>query len=103
MKSVEYSQLVKRKLLKLKKELIGEYGEEKTKEILTAMADHVDMLGQHEESGVSISRMYDIDTDYFTWQVIYSITCCFIFLGICIRYFNYIINCLITSFSEKMM
>ena len=42
MKSVEYSQLVKRKLLKLKKELIGEYGEEKTKEILTAMADHVD-------------------------------------------------------------
>ena len=32
MKSVEYSQLVKRKLLKLKKELIGEYGEEKTKE-----------------------------------------------------------------------
>ena len=52
MKSVEYSQLVKRKLLKLKKELAGEYGEEKTKEILTAMADHVDMLGQHEESGV---------------------------------------------------
>ena len=32
MKSVEYSQLVKRKLLKLKKELAGEYGEEKTKE-----------------------------------------------------------------------
>ena len=29
MKSVEYSQLVKRKLLKLKKELAGEYGEEK--------------------------------------------------------------------------
>ena len=27
MKSVEYSQLVKRKLLKLKKELAGEYGE----------------------------------------------------------------------------
>ena len=73
MKSVEYSQLVKRKLLKLKKELAGEYGEEKTKEILTAMADHVDMLGQHEESGVSISRMYDIDNDYwflFTNQVV---------------------------------
>lgn len=63
MKSVEYSQLVKRKLLKLKRELIGEYGEEKTKEILTAMADHVDMLGQHEESGVSISRMY---SDFLT-------------------------------------
>ncbi|MBP8968596.1 MAG: hypothetical protein KBG42_04850 [Lachnospiraceae bacterium] len=65
MKKVEYSQLVKRKLLELKKELTGEYGEEKTKEILTAMADHVDGLGLHEESGVSISRMYDIDTDYW--------------------------------------
>ena len=28
MKRVEYSQLVKRKLLKLKKEFTGEYGEE---------------------------------------------------------------------------
>ena len=65
MKKVEYSQLVKRKLLKLKTELTGEYGEEKAKEILTAMADHVDMLGQHEEIGVNISRMYDIDTDYW--------------------------------------
>ena len=65
MKSVEYPQLVKRKLLKLKKELTREYGEEKTKKILTAMADRVDMLGQHEESGVNISRMFDIDTDYW--------------------------------------
>ena len=37
MKKVEYSQLVKRKLLKLKTELTGEYGEEKAKEILTAI------------------------------------------------------------------
>ena len=64
MKKVEYSQLVKMKLLKLKKELTGEYGEKKTKEILTAMADHIDMPGQHEESGINISSMYDIDTDY---------------------------------------
>ena len=34
MKKVEYSQLVKRKLLKLKMELIGEHGEQKAKEIL---------------------------------------------------------------------
>ena len=64
MKKVEYSRLVKRKLLKLKTELTGEFGEEKAKEILTAMTDHVDMLGQHEEIGVNISHMYDIDTDY---------------------------------------
>ncbi len=65
MKKVEYSLLVKRKLLKLKMELAGQYGEQKAKEILTAMADHVDILGQYEESGVCISRMYDIDTDYW--------------------------------------
>ncbi len=65
MKKVEYSRLVKRKLLKLKTELIGEYGEQNAKEILTEMADHVDMLEQHEKSGVCISRMYDIDTDYW--------------------------------------
>lgn len=65
MKKVEYSQLVKRKLLKLKAELTVEYGERKAKAILTAMADHVDMLSVHEESGVNISRMYDIDTDYW--------------------------------------
>ena len=65
MKKVEYSQLVKRKLLKLKTKLTSEYGEQKAKEILTAMADHVDTLGKHEKSGVCISRMYDIDTDYW--------------------------------------
>ncbi len=64
MKKVVYSQLVKRKLLKLKKELVAEYGEQKAKEILTAIADRVEMLGQYEESGVDIARIYDIDTDY---------------------------------------
>jgi len=35
MKKVEYSQLVKRKLLKIKKEILLDYGEQKAKEILT--------------------------------------------------------------------
>ena len=65
MKKVEYSQIVKRKLLKLKSELSENYGEQKAKEILKAMADRVDILGVHEESGVNISRMYEIDTDYW--------------------------------------
>ena len=75
MKSVEYSHLVKRKLLKLKNELIGEYGEEKTKEILTAMADHVDIDWKkvfHIVRGVSYTlggdvivhvEPYDIDKE----------------------------------------
>ena len=65
MKRIEYSRLVQRKLLKLKTELTGKYGEQKSKEILTAMTDRVEMLGQHEKSGICISRMYDIDTDYW--------------------------------------
>ena len=65
MKKVEYSQLVKRKLLKLKSDLTGAYGEQKANEILVAIVDHVDILGQHEESGTCISRMYNIDTDYW--------------------------------------
>lgn len=65
MRKVEYSSLVRRKLLKLKMDLTGEYGEQKALDILKAMVNHVDMLGQHEESGVSISRMYEIDTDYW--------------------------------------
>ena len=65
MRKVEYSQLVKRKLFRLKTKLTSEYGEQKSKEILTTMADRLDLLGQHEESGVCISRMYDIDTDYW--------------------------------------
>ena len=42
------------------------------------MADHVDMLGQHEESGVSISRMYDIDNNDNRLQVILVVACSFI-------------------------
>lgn len=64
MKKVVYSQLVKRKLLKLKKELVAEYGEQKAKEILTAIADRVEMPGQYEESGVDIARIYDTDYRY---------------------------------------
>ena len=64
MKKVVYSQLVKRKLLKLKTELVAEYGEQKAKEILTAIADRVEMLGQYEESGVDIARIYDTDYRY---------------------------------------
>ncbi len=65
MKKVEYSNLVKVKLLKLKKLLADEYGDNKAKEILIFMVNCVDMLGLHEERGVSISRMYNIDTDYW--------------------------------------
>jgi hypothetical protein len=65
MKKVEYSNLVKVKLLKLKKLLADEYGDNKAKEILISMVNCVDMLGLHEERGVSISRMYNIDTDYW--------------------------------------
>ncbi len=65
MKIVVYSQLVKRKLLTLKTELVEEYGNQKAVEILTEMAGRIDMLGQYDNSGVRISSMYDINTDYW--------------------------------------
>lgn len=45
MKRVEYSQLVKRKLLNLKMYIIEKYGEKKAKEIMTSITDRVDLLG----------------------------------------------------------
>ena len=44
MKKVEYSNLVKVKLLKLKKLLADEYGDNKAKEILISMVNCVDYL-----------------------------------------------------------
>lgn len=73
MKRVEYSQLVKRKLLNLKMYIIEKYGEKKAKEIMTSITDRVDLLGSNEESGVSISRMYDIETDY--WYIFTNHNC----------------------------
>ena len=34
-------------------------------DIMPSITDRVNLLGSNEESGVSISRMYDIETDYW--------------------------------------
>ncbi len=70
MKKIVYSPIVKEKLKGLKEQLIFEYGEEKARSIVRSMLDAVDKLAVFEKSGIEISQLYDIDTDYW-----YLFTC----------------------------
>ncbi|MCR4716524.1 MAG: type II toxin-antitoxin system RelE/ParE family toxin [Lachnospiraceae bacterium] len=65
MKKIEYSPLVNNKLNKLKNWLIEHFSDEKTIEIITAIISDAERLAQHEKSGINISEMYDIDTNYW--------------------------------------
>lgn len=65
MKKIEYSALVKRKLRSLKEQLAFEYGKEKAQDIVRSMLDAVDKLESFEKSGSEISKLYDVDTDYW--------------------------------------
>jgi plasmid stabilization system protein ParE len=65
LKRLEYSQIVRKKLKKLKTELTEEYGAERSKKIISEMTKAVRRLEEFSDSGVDISRMYDVDTDYF--------------------------------------
>jgi plasmid stabilization system protein ParE len=65
LKQLEYSQIVRRKLKNLKIELTEEYGAERSKKIIGEMTKAVRRLEKFSDSGVDISQMYDVDTDYF--------------------------------------
>jgi plasmid stabilization system protein ParE len=65
LKQLEYSQIVRRKLKNLKIELTEEYGAERSKKIIGEMTKTVRRLEEFSDSGVDISQMYDVDTDYF--------------------------------------
>ena len=65
MRQIEYSPLVKKKMARLQDELSDEYVKEKADDILRSMMDAVDHLRTYEYSGREISKMYDIETDYW--------------------------------------
>ena len=65
MRKLEYSALVKKKMKSLKSRLSAEYGEEKAKKFLRQMTGDAERLEQFGESGVRISEMYDVETDYW--------------------------------------
>ena len=52
-------------MARLQDELSDEYVKEKADDILRSMMDAVDHLRTYEYSGREISKMYDIETDYW--------------------------------------
>ena len=65
MKTIEYSPIVTGKLKRLRKFITEEYNDSLSEKILKEMLDDVDNLALFEESGVNISKRYDLETDYW--------------------------------------
>lgn len=61
---LEYSQIVRRKLKKLRNELTENYGEKCSKRILLNITQGVRRLETFPKSGTKISSQYDIESDY---------------------------------------
>ena len=65
MNKLEYSPLVKKKMLALKEWLCEHFDTDTAKKILTGMTEDADRLKEHEKSGICISEMYDLETEYW--------------------------------------
>ena len=65
MKKIEYSKVVQRKLKALKKDLKEQFGEETAVESLTKTMRDIHHLLSNSKIGIEISKMYDVDTDYW--------------------------------------
>ena len=64
MKKVEYSQIVRRKLKKIKARLTSEFGAEVSRKSVKQITDAIRGLEDFEEKGILVSSMYDIECDY---------------------------------------
>ena len=64
MKKLEYSPIVRKKLIKLKEYLSTEYNKNTARDVLRGITEDADNLKTFENSGVDISKMYSIETDY---------------------------------------
>ncbi len=65
MNDLDYSDLVKRKMKKLKKWLTERYDLDTAKRILSEMLTDADRLKEYEESGTNIAETYGIETNYW--------------------------------------
>lgn len=65
MARLEYSQIVRRKLKTLKDDLVGRYGDKRTKEIISAITKSIRKLELFPFAGISVSASYDIESDYY--------------------------------------
>lgn len=64
MLKLEYSQIVRRKLKELRKELRDSYGEINTGKIMANITKRIRQLETFPQSGIGISSQYDIKCDY---------------------------------------
>ena len=64
MKRIFYSPKYRKKLIKLKKRVEIQFGQEISKKVLRSITDRIHQLGQFEELGVSVRELYGVDTDY---------------------------------------
>ncbi len=64
MKKVEYSQIVRYKLHKLKIQLTQNFGEKVSKIIIDKILRTVESLETFEEMGLLLSSIYDIECEY---------------------------------------
>lgn len=61
---LEYSQIVRKKLIELRKELSKNYGESESKKIMQKITKGVRRLEVFPQSGIRVSSQYDIECDY---------------------------------------
>ena len=62
---LEYTQIVKEKLLKLKKWLTQHHDVDTAKKVLAGILLDADILKEHEKSGTNIAETYGVDTKYW--------------------------------------
>ena len=64
MKKIEYSQIVRKKLNRLKADLVRDFGVEVSRKSVKKITDAVRGLAQFEKKGIAVSTMYNIECDY---------------------------------------
>ena len=65
LRKVQISQLARKRMVSLRKSLRKRFGDEVSKKALSELADAMESLGQFPEKGINISKMYDLETDYY--------------------------------------
>ena len=70
MKSIKYSPDYKEKIRELRKYLDNHFGTEVRVRTMTELNGRIQMLRQHERSGISVREALNVDSDYY---YIYSV------------------------------
>lgn len=69
MKKIRYSQDYKEKIQKMRRYLDAQFGNAKRVEIFKTINSRIKSIREHEDIGISVREMFNVDTDY---QYIYA-------------------------------